>query len=138
MFKLHSCIIKIFLTCIFLITNCAAESSEVLQQYFTAVKSHQVNNIVSLFDANAKIITATGEIKGLANIRHFYLNGVLKCKNLSPKPGPYFIASNAIAVEIAIQCDGIEKQVGDFFTIQKGKIVSMRVYSGKHYEPAMC
>jgi hypothetical protein len=109
--------------------------AQVMDNYFKAVQSHAVDNIVTVFASDATIATSDRDITGLDNIRQFYLNGVLKCKNFIPKPGPYMTNGDSLAVEIVLQCDGVDKQVGDFFTMKNGKITFMRVYSGKGYKP---
>lgn len=108
----------------------------VMERYFEAVKSHSVEDILSLFTANAKISTAASEIQGLEKIRDFYLNGVLKCKEFNPEHGPYLLGNDMIGVEIVLNCDGVKKSVGDFFTIHDDKISHMRVYSGPGYQPS--
>ncbi len=129
-------IIAFLLSSLLNVRSALANQEHVLRQYFAAVQSHDVNRILEVFDANAVIITAHEKIQGLTDIRQFYLNGVLNCANFHPEPGPFFIAQNEIAVEIILHCDGQDKKVGDFFTIQQDKITSMRVYSGEGYNPS--
>lgn len=111
---------------------------QVMQEYFKAVQSHSVDQILAVFTPDAIISTAAGDVVGQDKIREFYLNGVLQCQNFTPKPGPFFFSGkDGIAMEIVLDCDGVDKLVGDFFTIKDGKISSMRVYSGKGYTPSV-
>lgn len=109
--------------------------AQVMDNYFKAVQSHSVENILAVFAPDAVLSTADKDIVGHDKIREFYLGGVLKCRNFTPKPGPYMLNGDSLAVEIVLQCDGVDKQVGDFFTMKNGKITHMRVYSGKGYKP---
>ena len=127
------------LACAFTIGSSAHAQSkpeDVLNQYFAAVQSHSVDNILAVFTPDAILSTADKEIQGHDKIREFYLGGVLKCKNFTPVAGPYLLSGNdKIAVEIILRCDGMDRLVGDFFTMKDGKISVMRVYSGKGYKP---
>lgn len=133
-FKLRSIICNTIFS-LLVTNNVFASPEEVLHQYFAAVKSHDIQRILNVFEPDAVIVTAKGKIQGSKSIREFYQKGVLKCAQFQPEPGPFLIAKKEIAVEIKLHCDGIEKKVGDFFTIRNNKIVSMRVYSGQGYNP---
>jgi hypothetical protein len=109
--------------------------AQVMERYFKAVQSHAVEPILDVFAPDAVLVTADREIVGHDKIREFYLGGVLKCKNFTPKPGPLLINGESLAVEIVLQCDGADRHVGDFFTMKNGKITRMVVYSGKGYKP---
>jgi hypothetical protein len=109
---------------------------QVMQKYFKAVQSHSVDNILEVFTSDAIIATADKEIQGHEQIREFYLNGILKCKHFTPVYGPYFLSgADQIAVEIILRCDGVDRLIGDFFTMKTNKISFMRVYSGQGYRP---
>jgi hypothetical protein len=108
--------------------------TETLDKYFDAITRKNLSEVLAVFDENAVISTTHGEFRGYVAISRFYLDGIFKYTSILPIPGPKFIWENQIAIEISLNCDGEIKKVGDFFTIDRGKITRMVVYSGAGYE----
>ena len=112
-----------------------ATPNQVLDRYFAAVSSKSIDAVLAVFDQDAVIVTAGGEYRGHEAIAAFYRNGIFQCKQFQPEPGPRYVWKNQIAVEIGLDCDGKIMRVGDFFTVQSGKLTRMVVYSGPGYTP---
>jgi hypothetical protein len=112
-----------------------ATPNQVLDRYFAAVSSKSVDAVLAVFDKDAVIVTAGGEHRGHDAISAFYRNGIFQCKQFRPEPGPRYGWQNQIAVEIGLNCDGVVRKVGDFFTAENGKLTRMVVYSGPGYSP---
>ena len=112
-----------------------ATPNQVLDRYFAAVSSQSIDAVLAVFDRDAVIVTAAGEHRGHEAIAAFYRNGMFQCKQFQPEPGPRYVWKNQIAVEIGLDCDGKIMRVGDFFTVQSGKLTRMVVYSGPGYTP---
>ena len=103
---------------------------EVMADYFSAVSSQNINQILKVFDKNATIETDQNIFKGHKEIKAFYENGILKFRQFHPEPGPLLIKDNYVAVEIILCGNGKKRKVGDFFEIHQGVIKRMVVYSG--------
>lgn len=111
----------------------APDPNAVLDRYFAAVSSADLDKVLATFHANAVIMTMDGEHRGHAAIAAFYKNGIFRCKRFQPRPGPRFLLKNQIAVEIELVCDGEVRMVGDFFTVEHDKFTKMVAYSGPRY-----
>jgi hypothetical protein len=109
--------------------------TQAIDRYFEAVSHKNIDAVLSVFDEDAVISTAAGEYRGRDAIAGFYQKGIFQCGRFRPNPGPRYLWENHIAVEVGLDCDGKIKKVGDFFTVENGKITKLSVYSGPGYVP---
>ncbi len=102
----------------------------ILDAYFHAVTTRNVENILNTFLEDASVQTAERAYNGRAQIREFYENGLLKCMDFYPMPQTRQQTTDSIAVEIGLNCDGAITIVGDFFYFKDDKIARLYVYTG--------
>ncbi len=109
----------------------AEKSNAILDAYFKAVTTHDVNNIIAVFDPDAKLVTEKQTYQGKKNIAEYYTQNILKFSDFYPEPGErYFsIAGDSIAVEIKLHADGMVRCIGDFFVFNDQHITKMHVYA---------
>lgn len=109
----------------------AEKSNSILDAYFKAVTSHNINNIISVFDPDAELITEKKTYKGQKSIAEYYTENIISLASFYPEPGErHFTASGQnIAVEIKLHANSKVRCVGDFFTFNDKHITKLHVYS---------
>src|SRR5262245_12629439 len=94
-----------------------------LAGYFAAVQSKDPDSVVRQFTREGAVITGTGEHRGPEALRKFYATGVMSAKEFRPEPADQFVSKNGdVAVEIALNMDGVRRHVGDIFTFDADQI----------------
>lgn len=106
------------------------EPADVARAYFAAVTAHDADAIAACFADDAELVTNTGTFHGRAAIGGFYRDSLLQADDVRPAPGPLIVDGNRVAVEIDLLRRGRQIAVGDFFTIEDGKIRRLVIFFG--------
>jgi uncharacterized protein (TIGR02246 family) len=104
--------------------------AEVAHAYFAAVTAHDADAIAACFAEDGELVTNTGTFDGREAIRGFYRDILLQSSDVRPSPGPLIVDGNRVAVEIDLLRGGRHILVGDFFTIDGGKISRLVIFFG--------
>jgi ketosteroid isomerase-like protein len=104
--------------------------ADVARAYFAAVTAHDPDAVHSCFADDAELVTNTGTYHGAEAIGGFYRDALLETRGVRPAPGPLIVDGNRVAVEIDLLTDGRHIAVGDFFTIEDGKITRLVIFFG--------
>jgi ketosteroid isomerase-like protein len=106
------------------------EPADVARAYFAAVTAHDADAIAACFADDAELVTAAGTFRGREAIGGFYRDSMVNVYDLRPTPGPLIVDGDRVAVEIDLLRDGRHIAVGDFFTIEDGKITRLVIFFG--------
>jgi ketosteroid isomerase-like protein len=106
------------------------EPADVAHAYFAAVTAHDPEAIQACFADDAELVTNTGTYRGREAIGGFYRDTLLQYDDVRPAPGPLIVDGNRVAVEIDLFRGGRHIAVGDFFTIEGGKIRRLIIFFG--------
>jgi hypothetical protein len=106
------------------------EPADVAYAYFAAVTAHDPDAIAACFADDAELVTNTGTYHGRDAIGGFYRDTLLQADDVRPAPGPLVVDGNRVAVEIDLLRGGRHIAVGDFFTIDAGKISRLVIFFG--------
>jgi ketosteroid isomerase-like protein len=106
------------------------EPADVARAYFAGVTAHDPDAIQACFADDAELITNTGTYRGAEAIGGFYRDTLLQADDVRPDPGPLIVDGNRVAVEIDLLRGGRHIAVGDFFTIDSGKIRRLVIFFG--------
>lgn len=101
---------------------------EVVDAYFASVKAGDADAVAALFAADAELINAAGTLNGAEAIKRMYENG-LAPGAMRPSPRNPVVHGDHVAVEIDLEANGASLTLGDFFTINDGKIQRLAIYS---------
>jgi ketosteroid isomerase-like protein len=111
-------------------TTLMTAPAEVAHAYFAAVTAHDADAIAACFAEDGELVTNTGTFDGREAIRGFYRDILLQSSDVRPSPGPLIVDGNRVAVEIDLLRGGRHILVGDFFTIDGGKISRLVIFFG--------
>ena len=106
------------------------EPADVARAYFGAVTAHDPDAVTACFAGDAELITPAGRFEGAGAIGSFYRDNLFQAPDVRPSPGPFIIDGNRLAVEIDLLTGGRHIAVGDFFTIEDGKIRRLVIFFG--------
>ena len=104
------------------------EPVEVVAAYFAAVTAGDAAAVADLFASDALLHNAAGTLSGAEAIRRMYEGGLAAGKMI-PSPRTPVVDGENVAVEIDLNAGGTEIVLGDFFTVQNGKITRLAIYS---------
>jgi hypothetical protein len=102
---------------------------EVARAYLDAVGRRDGDALRRLFARDGELITAAGTFRGPEEIAGFYEAGAFKAGELQPRAGPMLSDGGRVAVEIELHIAGVTLPVADFFTIERGQITRLAVYT---------
>jgi ketosteroid isomerase-like protein len=101
-----------------------------IHAYFAAIRARDADALGALFTDDAELVTAAGTFCGRDAIVGFYRDLAFGIDDLSPQPGAFIVDGDRVAVEIELRMGGRVSLVADVFTLAKGRIARVAIYSG--------
>jgi len=98
--------------------------------YFAAIRARDADALGALFTDDAELVTTAGTFAGRDAIVSFYRDLAFGIDDLSPEPGAFIVDGTRVAVEIELRMGGRVSLVADVFTLSKGRIARVAIYSG--------
>jgi hypothetical protein len=106
----------------------STDPASVVDRYFGAIRSRDVEGIRACFAPGAVLVNAMGTIEGRDAIAAFYADTAFRFDDLEPHPGPYVVDRHRLAVEIDLTMAGRSNLVADMFDITDGLITRLAIY----------
>lgn len=106
------------------------DAAQVATAYFAAVAARDGARIRDLFAPDAELVTAAGTFRGRDEITQFYVGSSFVFEDIDPRPGPFLVDGDRLAVEIELLLGGKISRVADFFTVGDGRIRRLAIYLG--------
>ena len=95
--------------------------------YFAGVSAHDAGAVQACFADDAELVTGGTTHRGTQAIGDFYRQSLV-VEDLRPRPGPYLVDGDRLAVEIDLFVAGGHIYVADFFTFDNDKIRRLVIY----------
>jgi ketosteroid isomerase-like protein len=99
--------------------------------YFAAIRARDAGALGELFTDDAELVSAAGTFCGRDAIVGFYRDLAFGVDDLSPEPGAFIVDGDRVAVEIELRMGGAVSLVADVFTLSRGRIARVAIYSGR-------
>ncbi len=108
----------------------AENIAEVVETYFRANRTHDLNLMRSILADDVEITSQAGTIKGADACLELVDKFLTQVGGIDPQPGPLLIDGDTVAVQIQAHLPQLKeiRNLGDFFTIKKGKITQLFIY----------
>lgn len=110
-----------------------ADGVDAINAYFAAIRARDAATLGDLFTDDAELVTAAGTFTGRDAIVAFYRDLAFAIDDLRPDPGPFIVDGDRVAVEIRLRMGGTTTLVGDVFTLERGRIARVAIYSGPQF-----
>jgi ketosteroid isomerase-like protein len=106
----------------------SADPASVATRYFEAIRARDADAVRMCFAEDAELLSAAGTLRGRDAIAEFYAGTAFAFGELDPRPGPYVIDGDRLAVEIDLRIAGRSNRVADFFDTRDGLIRHLAIY----------
>ena len=105
------------------------ELDRALDRYFDAIRSRNLDRILSAFTPDAVLIGPAGLYQGRKAIGDYYRENNLRAMSVHIQEGTRYYAGHGIAMEILLTLDDKPIRLGDFFEIKDGLISELSIYN---------
>ena len=105
-------------------------AGDTVHAYFAAIRAKDAEALRDLFTPEAELVTLAGTFRGPDAIAGFYRDLAFKTEDLWPDPGRQVVDGDRVAVEIRLRMNGKVTIVGDFFTLEGGRISRLLICNG--------
>jgi hypothetical protein len=103
---------------------------DVALAYFAAIRIRDPVRIREVFTPDAELTTMAGTVRGNDEIASWYAANAFKAGELDPRPGPFLVDGERLAVEIDLRMGDSVTRVADMFTFDGDRIARLAVYLG--------
>jgi uncharacterized protein (TIGR02246 family) len=118
------------------------DPADFVRAYFEAAAAHDAEAIARCFAEDGELVTpaalplAEGDrrVSGREAITELYRQAFARHRTDSPRPGPFVVDGDRVAVEIEVPAEVGLLRVSDFFTVGPDGIELLTVYFGGRVE----